>query len=259
MKLNIIENKTPKTNGVLLYDGKSRINNENIIVIATGIKKNSSNIKTGDMVQTWILNKDENPIASLKNGNDFSICGDCKHRSFRSCYVNVGQAPYQVYKTFLNNKYGIEFKTDIFEGKFIRLGSYGDPAAVPIEVWQSLTKNSKGWTGYTHQWIRKENQDYKYFCMASCDTIKETEIAREMGWRPFYVRSEKDPIPKGFFSCPASKEENARLNCNECLACKGGEYKGQGCPTIIAHGPKWKKNFFETKINETVQNVCNDV
>jgi hypothetical protein len=40
----------------------------------------------------------------------------------------------------------------IFAGRLVRLGSYGDPAAVPVWVWQAVMKQADGGTGYTHQW-----------------------------------------------------------------------------------------------------------
>ena len=33
----------------------------------------------------------------------------------------------------------------------VRIGSYGDPAAVPTRVWAELVRYAKNWTGYTHQ------------------------------------------------------------------------------------------------------------
>ena len=56
------------------------------------------------MIQTWILRSDVNPVEAVNNGDDYSICGDCPHRKNdkgeRSCYVNVGQAPNAVFKSF---------------------------------------------------------------------------------------------------------------------------------------------------------------
>ena len=36
----------------------------------------------------------------------------------------------------------------------LRIGSYGDPAAVPTWVWKDLASDVKVMTGYTHQWKR---------------------------------------------------------------------------------------------------------
>ena len=53
---------------------------------------------------------------------------------FRGCYVTVRNAPYQVYKAYHRGRYE-PFESDrhleLFRGRMLRLGSYGDPCAVP--------------------------------------------------------------------------------------------------------------------------------
>ena len=81
-----------KERGFVLYEGPSLIDGAPIVVVAT---LKTSNIKTGDMVQTWILRSDIEPHHAVKSGDDLSICGDCIHRPANqgSCYVTVFQAP----------------------------------------------------------------------------------------------------------------------------------------------------------------------
>ena len=74
---------------MILWKGYSLLDNQPIVVIATTGSKNS---KTGDMVQTWILRDDIAPNQAVKTGEDYSVCGDCKHRG-QSCYVKTFQAP----------------------------------------------------------------------------------------------------------------------------------------------------------------------
>lgn len=237
-----------KPSGVVLYEGKSNYNDKQIVVIATGLKEKTANAKTGNMVQVWILVKNEHPIDANNKGHDETICGSCKHRHFRSCYVNLANGPSQVWSAYKRNRYP-KVKMDsstaeLFRDKAIRLGAYGDPAVVPIKIWDYITMYSKTWTGYTHQW-KIADISYRDYCMASCDTLKEAEDAISRGWKPFYVRQESQPLPKGFFTCPASKEAGKRLTCERCKVCKGGEYReGQGVPSIIAHGPSWKQAYF---------------
>ena len=45
------------SNGRILFEGKSNIDNKDIVVIITGLDNKTSNKKTGDMLQTWILLK----------------------------------------------------------------------------------------------------------------------------------------------------------------------------------------------------------
>ena len=75
-----------------------------IVVIAT---TKSSNRKTGDMVQTWILRSDIKPTEASKAGADASICGDCKHRWSLggACYVNIGQGPGAIFRAYKRGNY----------------------------------------------------------------------------------------------------------------------------------------------------------
>ena len=87
-----------KRKGYVLQRGKSPIDGKPFVVIAT---MESKNTKTGNMIQVWILREDINPVEAIATGDDYTVCGDCPHRKqadgSRSCYVNVGQAPRQIY------------------------------------------------------------------------------------------------------------------------------------------------------------------
>ncbi len=109
-RVNRIKVKAPR--GVILWEGNSPLDGSPIVCVATF---KTSNRKTGNMVQTWILKSNVNPVAAIKDGSDQSICGGCYHRGCkdssgkvirkRSCYFNVGQAPNPVYKGYLNGIY----------------------------------------------------------------------------------------------------------------------------------------------------------
>ena len=115
------------------------------------------------------------------------------------------------------------------------LGAYGDPVAVPFEIWKMILNIGEDWTGYTHQW-KKCDQRFKKICMASVDNEKEYKIARKMGWRTFRVRLIGDKILPGEMVCPASKEAGHKTNCNRCLGCSGTASKNKKNIVIIAHG-----------------------
>ena len=121
---------------MIIYDGPSLIDGQPIIAIAT---INSSNRKTGAMVQTWIMRKDIEPHHAIKTGADASVCGDCEHRPANngSCYVLTFQAPLSIYRAFHRGSYD-DRTIEQFAGVPLRLGSYGDPLAVPLEAWQAL-------------------------------------------------------------------------------------------------------------------------
>ena len=228
-------------NGYVLYQGGSLIDGAPIVVIATGIRANSENVKTGAMIQTYILRSGVSPVVAVKTGADASICGDCLHRgdgtgAGRTCYVNVGQGPGSVFRAFQAGKYPQilpEQFAAIFGDRLVRFGAYGDPAAAPFYVWQSISYHAKGWTGYTHQW--RSTPALKPYCMASVDSPSEAAEARDAGWRTFRVALPGDlPIMQRESICPASAEAGKKLKCFECMACGGGDRRGS--IVIKAHG-----------------------
>lgn len=235
--------------GLILYDGPSLINGKRIIMIATGFKRKSRNKKTGDMIMTWILCADKDPMAANRCGDDVAVCSSCKHRHFRSCYVNLAHGPHHVYKAWLDGAYtemdsNDPFIKELFSERYLRVGSYGEPTAVPADIWKNLSSYSLGFCGYTHRW-KTCSTDYRDFCMASCDTEEEVLNALVRNWRPFYVCQDDDKMLPRFFSCPASKEAGRKTTCQSCGACQGGTAASRGTfPSILAHGPSWKTVFF---------------
>ena len=232
-------------NGVILYEGPSKLDGQPIVVIATGLKNKSNNGKTGDMIQTWILRADIAPTEAVKDGSDYSICGDCIHRGDgtgkgRSCYVTLFQAPLNVYKSY---KRGIYPKVDaftareLFKDRMVRLGSYGDPAAAPFAMWLTATGWAKGWTGYTHQWRTIDAAKWRHLVMASADTIIDMQDAQALGYRTFRVAADAgDKLPKLEVLCPASSEAGYKTDCASCKACMGVSAKAKASIVIAAHG-----------------------
>lgn len=232
--------------GFIVYSGPSMIDGKPIVAIATGFNGNE-NAKTGDMIQIWIVRADMRPTEAYKTGEDQSVCGDCKHRKWGTCYVNVFQGPYSVHNAFLNNKYPVLPSAQVFAGRKVRLGAYGDPAAVPFYVLKRICDASNGHTGYTHQW-HKCDARYRSLIMASCDTPEEFKNARRKGWRTFRIRLEGEPLLAKEFVCPASNEAGKRMTCARCMACDGGKFAGKGTPVIVAHGggmQNFKRKYFE--------------
>lgn len=231
-------------NGYVLYEGPSRLGDRaNIVVIATGFGTRSKNVKTGSMIQTYILRSDVSPVVAVKTGADVAICGDCVHRGDgisghgRTCYVNVGQGPYSVWRAWRAGRYpvleGLNGGWELFRGRKVRLGSYGDPAAVSALLWANVVRYAAGWTGYTHQW--RNSPALRHYCMASVDSPEEHGLAVALGWRTFRVAlpGQDERLAKEV-RCPASAEAGKRLKCETCLACSGGERSGS--IVIQAHG-----------------------
>lgn len=229
-----LEHVTSKPNGVILYRAPSLIDGSPIVVVATGIANKSRNPKTGDMVQTYILADGAlNPIEEVKNGAR-GICGNCLHIG-TTCYVNVAQAPLSVWRSLHRGIYPTfnpALHLSLFTGRHLRLGSYGDPAAVPLNVWHPLVNVSAGHTGYTHQW-RTCDSSYAKILMASVETIDQRFDAIMRGYRTFRVKLESQPHDEGEFTCPASVEAGKRLSCQECGACHGATSSSRGASPVI--------------------------
>lgn len=242
-------------NGAILWEGKSAIDGAPIMLIATGLKTSSVNEKTGALVQTWILRSDITPQEAVDSGADESICGACPHRGIvvngknekRSCYVTIFQAPRNIFQTAKRGVYD-RVKGDkaraMLAGRNVRLGAYGDPAAVPFHVWNRILADSARGTGYTHQWKDCDSRFARY-CMASADSQQEAREAQAMGYRTFRVGTKAESIVQGAeFLCPASKEAGQKTNCAACLACGGTSGPNRASVFIPAHGAAGKVNAF---------------
>lgn len=242
-------NKSP--NGYVIYRGPSQLDGAPIIVIATGLASNSRNTKTGAMVQTWIMREDISPIEACHTGADASICGDCRHRGKivdgknidRSCYVAVFQAPRNVWESYHRGLYPVARDlATLLAGRFLRIGSYGDPAAVPLGIWRDATSRAAGWNGYSHQW-RTADPAFGRYVMASADTLSEAVAAQKRGYRTFRVAAPGDNFLAGReISCPASKEAGQRTQCAACRACGGTSAKARVNIAIQAHGSAARTN-----------------
>lgn len=231
--------------GYVFYQGPSMINGEPVVAIA--ITHSSNNEKTGDMVQTYIfVDNGHTPMENAYACNDVPVCGDCKHRigTGGACYVNLGKGVTRVWESYVAGKYPHSVLRPMLEcsDRPVRLGAYGDPAAVPVYVWKMLLTWASGHTGYTHQWKLGDDALMK-LCMASVDSEEELVKARGMGYRTFRVRREDEPLQPREFACPASGEELSRLTCTQCMACDGGA-QPKASAAVIVHGP-FARRFYE--------------
>jgi hypothetical protein len=211
---------------VVLYEGPSLLDGSPIVALAS---LRSLNRKTGPRaVQTWILHRTLSPIEALRLRRDSAVCGDCPARG-TWCYVTVGRAPLSTWRAYRRGRVftpplpgpGRRAALDpLFRGRFVRLGAYGDPAAVPPGVWEEVLSLAASHTGYTHQW-RTCDPAFRAFLMASIHTPSDYPVARAMGWRTFRATLPGAPLFPGEFPCPASDEQQHRLDCERCRACDG--------------------------------------
>ena len=224
----------------VIYRGPSLLDGAPIVVVAIFSKRNK---KTGGMVQTYIIREDINPLEASKTGEDFSICGTCVHRGtatadpaakqakMRTCYVVLGQGPLVVFRSYHQGLYEPADPAAIGRGRMVRLGTYGDPAAVPSHVWDALLSEAAGWTGYSHQsGYRPE------MVMQSADTYAQALAFWQAGARTFRVVlnvSEIDPAREVL--CPASKEAGKRTTCEACKLCAGLATRSPKSVAIVQH------------------------
>jgi hypothetical protein len=224
------------SNGFILHEDRDRV------IIATGFSTPSDNRKTGDMIQIWILVKAVSPTEAIRTGLDRLICGSCVHRGDghggdRSCYVNVGQAPLGIWRAWKAGRYPTLQWMDIFAGRKVRFGAYGDPVHIPLPLALAIAGVSSGWTGYTHQWRKPSLQGWKSLLMASVDSVAQLVIARSMGWSTFRVGSEAQP------SESLCASEAIGTPCAICQLCAGAR-NGLESVHIPPHG-KGSIHFIE--------------
>lgn len=208
-----------------IWSGESLLTGEPISLYMTF---GSSNRKTGKMAQTWILRDDVEPHRATLD-EQRAVCGDCKLRD-NGCYVTKFQAPLTVYRRYVD--------TDIVEPPkriaALRIGSYGDPAAVPFKVWRKLVMRTQGTiTGYTHSWREADRRLQKY-CMASVDTPSEALMALADGWSIFATFRVFDGL-----QCPADRT-GGLVKCITCGKCDGNATK-QRAIWIRPHGAQAKR------------------
>lgn len=231
----------------IFYQGPSMIDGSPIVGIAT---EGSKNTKTGPMVQTWILRADREPHLAALDGSDAAICGTCPHRydpgtGARTCYVTTHQAPLSVYRRWKRGAYphldGRGFETPL------RLGSYGDPGALPYDVVADLVSRAPlGHTGYTHRW--RDRPDLRSYLMASTDSYVETQEATALGWRTFRVRANNGAlfsrVRDGGLSLSTPREIECLSaigrTCADCRLCAGAQRPAASI-WIAAHGVNARK------------------
>lgn len=237
--------------GYIAYEGPSEIDGRPIVVIVNKLQ-GSDNAKTGaDLVQTFIIRSDVAPTDALKTGDDVSICGQCVHRPLLAktngqapCYVNVGRSVRSVFEAYKRGRYQ-KITPDalrrVLAGRKVRLGTYGDPAAAPVSMWQEITADAAGIVGYSHQWqsVNFDHAAWAPLVMASADSIDEAAQANLYGMRVFRVSVGVDK-QAGEVTCPASVEGGRKATCDACMLC-GGTSKSARDIVIADHAVGHKR------------------
>lgn len=231
--------------GAVIYEGPSLIGDRSDVVGILIWK--SANVKTGDMIQLYVLPAKRSPLEALREDDNRGACGDCKLQGAydpergkmvgRICYVNVGQAPEGIYRKYITGGYP-EFSKRLhrrhLQYRKIRLGAYGDPAALPMGILRYLVRTcSRGHTGYTHQvedMTRRRADAIASVCMVSTETEAQRLAMQARGYRTFHVQPGAASPPPGDVECLFYTKH---LQCRDCLRCKGADQRG---PSIFVRG-----------------------
>lgn len=234
-----VTDKKPKSNrfgypGVTLRVGASDLTGDTIATIAIF---NSTNDKTGNVIQVYFLPVDEHPMDAIRSGLDSAVCGDCILRPLNSpngdndsCYVRKFHGPSVVYRTFKAGRYPLvkdlpppqrRKVLSIFESKMIRLGAYGDPASDTFTS-EFLASLAPQITAYSHQW--RDNPQLKPFTMASVDSPEDYKQAKDSGWRTYRYTNEDSAFDNEII-CPHKTHGTQCADCGLCSGTSSGSDK----------------------------------
>ena len=241
--------KPSSRRGVVVYEGPSMIGDRSPIVAI--LTWHSANRKTGDLAQLWILPATQSPLDAVKANNNRGACGDCilQGRNLdgrqigRTCYVNLGQAPAAIFSAWRRGLYlpwNRSRDRNRLKGRGLRLGAYGDPAALPLWLLRALTNAAEFHTGYTHQiesLSRRRADAVASLCMVSTETEEQRQRMNDRGYRTFHVvplaqldaaTTDRNQIPCPYYSHGAT--------CDRCRLC-GGSSQSAASIVVGSHGP----------------------
>ena len=199
--------RSPNAPTILVaWRGPSQNDGNTIRVVLYCLRGGSKSRKTGPMAQVLICPDDVPPHVSVKTGTDFSVCGNCPLRpaSGGGCYCNLGAYFPRVWETSndLSDDLNAACEALHRSGLRVRIGSWGDPAAVPFDVIAALTASARGpngkacHTAYTAAW---ETCDPRLREIAMASVLSETEMtkAERAGWATLRIRTPDMPVLQG--------------------------------------------------------------
>jgi hypothetical protein len=220
------------SNSLVVYRGPSEYAPRSTIRAVLVLK--STNRKTGNMAQLHILHDRVEPHTAQRTGRDQAVCGGCPLRPSLDggCYVVTCQGPLSAWRATQRQPVATWSEIgEALQGRSLRLGAYGDPAALPghlIAVLSALVHG--GCTGYTHGW--RTRPDLKPYCMASTHGEMETLDAQASGWRTCRMMELGGHMLSQEIQCP---NESNGIDCADCLLCRGASLQAKSI-TIPAHG-----------------------
>lgn len=239
-------------NSYVIWEGASLIDGSPIVLILTGFIFPTSNRKTGRLIQSWIFQQEFVPTYAAKKGFDFGVCGDCKLKmsEIGSCYVNLLPVN-NIHHKYVAGTYRKLGENEIEVLKRyrypLRIGSYGDPTAVPFDVWEPIISASHKHTGYTHRWAKNCDLRWQKYLMASVESEAEAKQAQSQGWRTFRIIAPDASLSENEILCRNTEDDI--IQCETCLLCNGASSKPNIADKI--HGLPWKVSNFLNHVEST--------
>jgi hypothetical protein len=128
---------------------------------------------------------------------------------------------------------------NMINGRRVRLGAYGDPAMLPIDVLKRLQRLSNGCLGYTSQWSQSWfDPEVLNYCCASLYNTAAVQKLKDMFPKAKYFRILQDPDEKLLNGEIICLNERSGKMCHECGLCNGRRSN----VVILAHG-SWAKRM----------------
>lgn len=228
----------------VIYRGPSRY--DPATTIRAVLTHASANRKTGPMAQLFILHDTIAPQTAQTTGDDRAVCGLCPLRPAAAggCYVVTCQGPLSVWKATTGAPVAGagQIAGMVRAAKGVRLGAYGDAAALPPGVVAHLVTLARGKvTGYTHghRLLGFAGVEHLRTCaMLSVESDTAAREAHARGWRTFRVTTPDAPALPSEITCPS---ETRGTLCADCLLCRGASLPRARSIVIPAHGSSVRK------------------
>jgi hypothetical protein len=186
------------------------------------------------MAQASIVQAGENPSLLRGTEREADVCGDCRGQKRLDGWCYEDWQPWLIgQRRHLAVDVPLRVASELLRGRAVRLGAYGDPAAVPFGVWKQLLVHATGWTGYTHAW-RRADPRFRSILMASADSHPDAIEAELAGWRYFRIRRPGAPVLRSEVVCA---NESRGRTCLECRLCAGAARPAKNV-AITVHGPR---------------------
>jgi hypothetical protein len=174
--------------------------------------------------------------------------GDLTLNVERPCYVRLEQAPSGIFKAYQAGRYELATTPEAVElvrGRALRIGAYGDSAALPVGVVRPLADVASAALNYTHAagYAPGRADRLGSFTMASADSIEQAQRYQQRGLRTFRVSPVFElvagvrrvlDIQPGEAQCP--KTIDKAIQCIDCGLCDGLRRGLRGNIVAPAHG-----------------------